>query len=110
MTERQGFGLLYNIPHFAESFITHCLFYRFTHRAPRTLPNHCKTVNIFNSFGLPACPLLTSCFFYYLSINSQLSPLDSDNARQDSLRFDAVNNIRETDFLVTRLRAENKPS
>ncbi len=63
MTERQGVGILYNIPHLAESFITHCLFYRFTHRAPRTLPNHCKTVNIFNSFGLPAYSLLTPYFF-----------------------------------------------
>ena len=63
MTERQGVGILYNIPHLAESFITHCLLYRFTHRAPLTNATHSEIVNIFYGFAFPAYSLLTPCFF-----------------------------------------------
>ncbi len=54
MTERQGVGILYNIPHLTESFITHCLSYRFTQHAPLTNAPHSEIVNIFYSFAFPA--------------------------------------------------------
>lgn len=54
MTERQDVGMLYNIPHLAESFITHCLLYRFSQKHARNNTYHSEIVSIFYSFAFPA--------------------------------------------------------
>ncbi len=63
MTERQGVGILYNIPHLAESFITHCLFYRFTQHAPLTNTTHSEIVNIFTVSVFPFIRCQALVFF-----------------------------------------------
>ncbi len=79
MTERQGVGMLYNIPHLGESFITHCLFYRFTHRAPRKMPPTPKSSTFFtvSIFPLIRCQALVFFDPSLSIVKSQLSILQT---------------------------------
>ena len=87
MTERQGVGILYNIPHLAESFITHCLLYRFTHRAPRKMPPTPKS-STFLQFRFSRLFVAKPLFFLILLY--QLSNPNSKYCRQSLIFFTAL--------------------
>ena len=68
MTERQGVGILYNIPHLAESFITHCLLYRFTQHTPGTMTTTPKS-STFLRFPLFFESFLIHCIFCFFCLS-----------------------------------------
>ncbi len=103
-------GCRHTLQHYAFRCVSYNPLSLLPYSSTRTPNTTCQSeiVNIFYSMASPAYSSLISCFFCSLSINSQPSPISFNHARQDSLRFDAVNDLPNLGVPVAALTAENE--